>query len=380
MKTMSEWPLVRVVFDRKKVATASKAGLVQIEVRWLGRRHMISPGVKVRRGEWSERLYVVNRLDMVELNRRIDAMLKAAQSYIAERMEKGEAFTFEGLDAALRVGEEEKMSFPDWMVAKIDARTDLRDTTKVVQRHAADRLREFGCIKSFADLTRRNVEAFDVWMHQRGMKQTTIGTQHKTLKTYVKKAMEAGLLSADPYLGFKVDRGKGEWGRFITPEEQERLRAVKLPTKSLRSVRDLFLLQCHTGLAYADLMAMDVKKIETVDGQSVYRGTRQKTGQPFTAILGEEDLRIIRSHHGLPRLTNQQYNMRLKIVAEAAGIDKPLASHWARRTCGMDLLNDGVPVEVVARVLGHSKIETTQESYARLLDTTVIKAVGKVRK
>lgn len=379
MKTMSEWPLVRVVFDRKRVATATKAGLVQVEVRYQGRRHMISPGVKVMKGEWSPRHYVINRIDLVEQNRRIDAVVKAVQGYIASRMERGEAFSFEGLDAYLRVGDEQRMAVADWMEASIEGRCQLKEATKNAQWQCAERLRAWGGIRTFADLTRGNIEAFDSWLHGQGLKQTTIGTQHKTLKTYVRRAMARGLVKADPYEGFKVDRGKGEWGRFVTPDEQELLRRAKLPTKSLRSVRDLFLLQCHTGLAYVDLMAMDTKRIEVVDGVSIYRGVRRKTGQPFTAVLTDEDVRIIRSHHGLPRMSNQQYNMRLKLVAEAAGIDKPIASHWARRTCGMDLLNGGVPVEVVARVLGHAKIETTQESYARILDKTVIEAVkGKM--
>ena len=52
----------------------------------------------------------------------------------------------------------------------------------------------------------------------------------------------------------------------------------------------------------------------------------------------------------------------------ACDIDKPLATHWARRTCGMLMLNKGYSIEVVAKVLGHSDIKTTQHCYAKILD------------
>lgn len=72
---------------------------------------------------------------------------------------------------------------------------------------------------------------------------------------------------------------------------------------------------------------------------------------------------------------SQNYNMRLKVVAEAAGIDKPVASHWGRRTCGMLLLNHGVSMETVAKVLGHSSIRTTEQAYAKLLNTSVVREI-----
>lgn len=79
-------------------------------------------------------------------------------------------------------------------------------------------------------------------------------------------------------------------------------------------------------------------------------------------------------------MTNQQYNMRLKIVAESAGIDKKISSHWLRRSTGMFLLNNGFSIEVVAKVLGHKNIQTTQKAYAHILNKTVEQAFDKLMK
>ena len=77
-------------------------------------------------------------------------------------------------------------------------------------------------------------------------------------------------------------------------------------------------------------------------------------------------------------MSNQQYNMRLKIVAQAAGVDKQIASHWLRRSAGMFYLNAGMPIEVVSKILGHSNIRTTQKAYAHILDKTVFREFDRL--
>lgn len=75
----------------------------------------------------------------------------------------------------------------------------------------------------------------------------------------------------------------------------------------------------------------------------------------------------------LPVLSNVKYNEYLKVVAQTAGVDKPITSHWARHTGATVLLNAGVDMETVARVLGHSSTKVTRSTYARLLDDTVVR-------
>lgn len=114
-------------------------------------------------------------------------------------------------------------------------------------------------------------------------------------------------------------------------------------------------MQCLTGLAYSDIIKLDFEKVELRNGQYVLNDERAKTGVDFTVVLLPEVLDILKRYgYKLPKFSNQQYNMRLKLVADAAGIDKPIASHWGRRTFGMYLLNNGFSMEVVAKVLGTS--------------------------
>ena len=128
-------------------------------------------------------------------------------------------------------------------------------------------------------------------------------------------------------------------------------------------------------------MAFDFQNVEYRDGQFVLSEKRQKTGIPFVVVLVPDAMEIIeRYNRKLPKISNTQYNLRLKLIADAAGIDKPIASHWGRRTCGMYLLNKGFSMEVVAKVLGHKSIRTTEAVYAKILDKSVEEAFKKLDK
>ena len=116
---------------------------------------------------------------------------------------------------------------------------------------------------------------------------------------------------------------------YLTEDEFAKVRDVELGNESLAKVRDLFVVQCFTGLAYSDLMSFDFNQVSKVGDSYVIEDRRHKTGIEYCAVLLPEALAIVRKYHGqLPRFSNQQYNMRLKVVAEAAGIDKTVASHW----------------------------------------------------
>lgn len=364
----------RVVFDRKHVATRTKTGLVQVEVSFNGARRWVGTGVKVCANEWLDGACVVNRMDAMMLNERISGTKKKIDEYINECADGFSLASF----SAWWSDAKQDTTFPEWVAQRIEARGDIADSTKKTQRKLVGALKAFGRIVSFKDLNRANVVAFDDWLHGQGIKQTTVWSYHKFLKIYVHDAIRRELIPQDPYLGFKADRGKSEWGRFLSPEEVSLIEQVDLPTESLRRVRALFLLQCYTGLAYSDLMSADFRRHEVVSGVKILTGDRRKTSEQYTTVLSDKACRLLDAlGWNIPAISNAKYNVYLKILANAAGIDKPIASHYGRRTCGMLLLNDGYPIEVVAKVLGHANIKTTQEAYARIIDKTVAREFAK---
>lgn len=366
------YPTTRIVFDRKHVSSNTKEGLVQLEVLFKGVRRYFSTGVKVTKNRWSRSGKVTGCMDMIVMNRRIDEMKRMVDKYIVGLMENEEPFDFDRFKAWMVASDEQGIGFVDWVEKRIAERNDIRKSTKRNHMKLVALLRKVGNIRTFADVTKKNVLKMDTYLHSTGIRQTTIASYHKFMKTYVHDAMSSGLIEKDPYIGVKIDIGKSVWGRFLTVDEVEAIEKAEMPTESLKRVKDLFLFQCYTGLAYADLMRFDMSK--AVKGEKYYLVTddRKKTGEGYTVVLMEKAMDILKKYdYKLPKMTCEQYNMRLKIMADACGIEKPIASHFGRRTCGMLLLNYGFPIEIVSKVLGHSNIKTTQQAYAKILDRTV---------
>lgn len=366
------YPTTRIVFDRKHVSSNTKEGLVQLEVLFKGVRRYFSTGVKVTKNRWSRSGKVTGCMDMIVMNRRIDEMKRMVDKYIVGLMENEEPFDFDRFKAWMVASDEQGIGFVDWVEKRIAERNDIRKSTKRNHMKLVALLRKIGNIRTFADVTKKNVLKMDTYLHSTGIRQTTIASYHKFMKTYVHDAMSSGLIEKDPYIGVKIDIGKSVWGRFLTVDEVDAIEKTEMPTESLKRVKDLFLFQCYTGLAYADLMRFDMSK--AVKGEKYYLVTddRKKTGEGYTVVLMEKAMDILKKYdYKLPKMTCEQYNMRLKIMADACGIEKPIASHFGRRTCGMLLLNYGFPIEIVSKVLGHSNIKTTQQAYAKILDRTV---------
>ena len=143
---------------------------------------------------------------------------------------------------------------------------------------------------------------------------------------------------------------------------------------SIDRIRDLFLFQCFTGLAYADFEKFNFEKdVEERNGKYIVSDRRKKTNEDYKIVLLTPAIEILKKYdYKLPIISNQKYNVSLKVVAQYAGIDKNITTHMGRHTFAVFALNNGVPIEIVAKMLGHTNIRTTQV-YAKVLNSEVEK-------
>jgi len=212
--------------------------------------------------------------------------------------------------------------------------------------------------------------------------------QHNTsvkYLTYFKKivllCVKHGWLKRDPFIAFAMNRKEVE-KPFLTEQELEAVAIKSFPSERLTNVRDLFLFSCYTGLAYADVKKLRKDEVCLgVDGEQWIMTHRQKTDTASRVPLLPESLRIIAKYHGHPQtlasgtifpiLTNQKMNAYLKEIADVCGILKNLTFHTARHTFATTItLSNGVPIETVAKMLGHKNLRQTQH-YAKVLDMKV---------
>ena len=369
-----KYPTMKFVFDRKKVATKKKKGLVQIEVTSEGKRKWIGTTVKVYSDQWNKKKKVVNSVNSVQLNATLDGMMAKLNEFILDLVRNGQQFDFEKLNSFLEKSTHSE-SFIAFIRARIDERTDLEESTRKQHRTLLQSLEKFGKINYMDDLTQANITLYDEFLHQQGISQPTIFNYHKRAKRYVHEAMKFGMLDTDPYKGLHFERGKFEKRKYLTEKELEMVRSCKINVPAIERVRDLFLFQCYTGLAYADFEKFDFEKdVEEKNGKYIIADRRKKTNEDYKIVLLTPAIEVLKKYdYKLPIISNQKYNVSLKVVAQYAGIDKNITTHMGRHTFAVFALNNGVSIEIVAKMLGHTNIRTTQ-IYAKVLNSEVEKS------
>lgn len=365
-----KYPTIKVVFDRKKLATKTRKGLVQIEILSERKRKWISTNVKVYAGQWHPEHWVVKRLDATTLNDNIRAQIALIQDWVNELRRSREAFEFEKLDTFLQTVST-SIDFIQYLETRIKERHDIRDSTRRTHRKLIMSLKKFGKIKFFSDLTRRNILAYDEWLHKQEYVQTTIHSYHQFLKIYINDAIRREIIKQNPYTSVQIERGKSDMRKYLTEQELSTIRQAKMGTSTLNKIRDLFVFQCFTGLAYADLAKFDFTGAVERNGKYIVHDIRQKSGENFYIVLLSPAVEILKKYNfKLPLISSQKYNTHLKIVATSAGVDKNLTSHMGRHTFAVYCLNHGVRIETLAKMMGHTDIKTTQ-LYAKIANSTV---------
>lgn len=201
------------------------------------------------------------------------------------------------------------------------------------------------------------------------------------LRKVIFRAMDKNIIAQDPFKAFKK-RITPTNKKPLTAGQLHRLESVEITTQRLEVVRDIFVFQCYTGLAYIDTYQLRKTDIKIgVDGEPWIMSARQKTGNETNIPLLPKALEIIEKYKEhplcisresvLPVASNQKMNAYLKEIASLCGFDCELNTHKARRTFGSTVtLNNDVPIHVVKEMLGHRSIRQT-ESYAITAEQTV---------
>jgi len=200
----------------------------------------------------------------------------------------------------------------------------------------------------------------------------------KNLGKIVRICLGNGWLTIDPYLNYKP-KTKKVHRVVLTKEDLTAIAEKEFSVDRLRLVRDIFLFSCYTGLAYVDVKKLKRSEMaKGIDGDLWIHTNRQKTDTLSRIPILPAALKVIEKYEDnpqcivddllLPVMSNQKMNAYLKEIADLCGISKLLTFHIARHTFATTVtLNNGVPIESVAKMMGHTSIKTTQ-IYAKVMD------------
>lgn len=203
----------------------------------------------------------------------------------------------------------------------------------------------------------------------------------KNFGKIIRICISSGWLDKDPFLNYSSTFNEVT-RTFLNEQEIERLFNKDFNNERLSQVRYIFLFSCFTGLAYIDTQNLTQNHITIgLDGNKWIFTKRQKTKTRANIPLLPQAEQIIEKYRDhptclnsgklLPVLSNQKMNAYLKEIADLCNINKELTYHIARHTFATTItLSNGVPIESVSKMLGHTNIKTTQH-YAKILDQKV---------
>jgi len=251
------------------------------------------------------------------------------------------------------------------------------------------KLKRFNEQISFSDLTPDFIHKYKIFLREElGNNENTTNKSLRILKVFINWAIEDELMEKNPFSRIKTKHVDGK-REFLNNYELKKLQDLynrgTLKT-NLHNVLQYFLFSCYTGLRYTDIKELKFKSIKkrTIDDNNVdiieifMHKTKMPVSIPITARARNiMPKKYSKNQYVFKVLTNQKTNQNLKEIIKIAGIDKNISFHSARHTMATTVLEMGIPIEVISKILGHTKLKTTQ-IYAKVNDGLKYKEMMKL--
>ena len=243
---------------------------------------------------------------------------------------------------------------------------------------------------AIATITESLFEEYRFFLKKRGLKASTVNTNLCWLSRLMFRAVSSRIIRCNPFENAKYEKEEKKI-RFLQKGDVMKLMAMTMNDRESELARLMFVFSCFTGLAIADMETLEYNHIQTAaDGQRYIRKERQKTKAEFVVPLHPIAETII-SHFRNAQAGNEEQQAvkekgdslvfqshcsrsvmgkNLSIVGKACGIRQRLSYHMARHTFGTMSLNAGIPIESIAKMMGHASISRTQ-IYAQVTDNKI---------
>ena len=229
---------------------------------------------------------------------------------------------------------------------------------------------------AFSQLTENFIHEFQQYfLGECGFQESSFYNVATHLKTVCRLAYREGLADILLFDKVKISKGNKKLPKALDRGAFEKLKTLHLEDleEEMETARDIFLFACYTGAAYCDLMELNKSHLVRDDEGCLWlKFNRQKTGVPCRVKLLPQAIRLMEKLHSeerealLPFMRYATYQSYLKALRLRAGIPFPFTTHTARHTFAtLITLEQGVPIETVSKMLGHSNVSMT-ERYAKV--------------
>ena len=325
--------------------------------------------------------------EAVEVNGRLDNLLLAVQSSYQSLLAKGSPFDATDIKEDFQGSVQSRTMLLerfDGLIEDMEEHVgiDIKRESLVLYRQTRARLQQLIRAKhnasdlTFSQLTEDFVKRFEQFATgEVGLKQSTCYNMIVLIKKVCKLAYREGAADSLLFDNVHVDKGDSRLPKALDKDALDKLKALRFDglDGDMETSRDVFLFACYTGAAYCDLMALNREHLVRDDEGNLWlKFSRQKTGVLCRVKLLPEALRLLELLHSdaretlLPYMNYATYLSCLKAISLRAGLSLPITTHTARHTFAtLVTLEQGVPIETVSKMLGHSTVRMT-ERYAKV--------------
>ena len=241
-------------------------------------------------------------------------------------------------------------------------------------------------------VTEEMFEEFRFYLKKKRFAAKTVNRHLCWLSRLMYRAVSQKIIRYNPFEDATYEKEERKI-RFLQKSDIAKLMALKVNDREAELARRMFLFSCFTGLAIADMERLKFSHIQTsADGRRYIRKERQKTkvesvvplhpiAETILNRLREEEEQAVKEKDGdlvFPRgCIRSVMNNKLSTVGLACGVRQRLSFHMARHTFGTLSLSAGIPIESIAKMMGHASISSTQ-IYAQVTDRKISEDMDKL--
>ena len=259
--------------------------------------------------------------------------------------------------------------------------SNRKEVTKRSYRDVIKNVYEFSPNIAMDDMDIQWIKKYEQWMYARGSSDSTVWGRMKVLRAIFNEAIKRDLLKPwqTPFRLYEIPeiRYRTDVIRF---SEMEELLNYHIEDAKLRRACDFFLLSCYTGLRYSDMVKLNADHIRKVGDEVWLTIKTQKTGKlvqiPLTIIFYGRAMRILSKYKSIEELVKYNQNTTINrhlhdlFALCKIGGSQRITVHTARRSCVTGLADFGVNVYTIQRIVGHTRLTTTQK-YIQLSTATI---------
>ena len=314
-----------------------------------------------------------------------ESMMKLEQKEM-EIWRRGREVTLEILKQELNP--EEEHSFLSFVREEIASST-MKESTRKNRSTTLQLLSQYKPHLAFDEVTSGFIHDFEKFMYKKGLEMNTVAKHLKHLRIFVNAAICKECMNGqnDPFRGYKIKTAPYKHV-FLLPEEVGKLENLKLADvgPSLEHTLDAFLFCIYTGLRYSDFIALSEKNMVEIEGNSWIIFHSVKTGVevklPVYLLFEGKACRLLGKYEGnwkhfFGLKSNTSVNYDLETIGKIAGIGKHFTFHSARHTNATLLMDQGVSITTIQKLLGHRNVSTTQV-YAEVMGKTIVKDLSRM--